>query len=124
MSKTTTFSTAFCINKKILSSFEFCFYNYNDVSIEKLCNFKFKIIQWCSSMFAVIPQFLAQSGDITNGDGTGGESIYGMKFEDENLTLKVNINYFFFNWKICVYKQINGIITNGGTVKFISRKGD
>lgn len=31
----------------------------------------------------VIPKFMCQAGDITNGNGSGGESIYGHKFEDE-----------------------------------------
>ncbi|XP_024408127.2 E3 SUMO-protein ligase RanBP2 isoform X1 [Desmodus rotundus] len=36
----------------------------------------------------VIPDFICQGGDITKHDGTGGRSIYGDKFEDENFHVK------------------------------------
>jgi len=43
-----------------------------------------------SRIHRILPNFIIQGGDITHGNGTGGESIYGGHFEDETFEVKHN----------------------------------
>lgn len=50
----------------------------------KLLSYRYSVLH------RVVPNFIIQGGDIINKNGTGGESIYGQYFEDENFTNKHN----------------------------------
>jgi len=64
---------------------------YDDIVPKTCYNFKMlcKNKKYKNCLFhRIIQDFMIQGGDYENNDGTGGKSIYGMKFEDENFEIK------------------------------------
>ncbi|OXB70898.1 UNVERIFIED_CONTAM: hypothetical protein H355_001666 [Colinus virginianus] len=60
-----------------------------DVVPKTVRNFVGLFPKYKGSIFhRIIPQFVIQGGDYENRNGTGGESIYGKRFDDENFELK------------------------------------
>jgi peptidylprolyl isomerase len=63
--------------------------NFMEICIGAKSDKNPKALSYKNSPFhRVIPQFMLQGGDITQGNGMGGESIYGRTFPDENFKLK------------------------------------
>merc|ERR1719162_992395 len=63
----------------------------------------------------IIPGFMAQGGDTTSGDGTGGESIFAQKFDDENFKLNLERPYLL--------AMANSGPNSNGSQFFITFKG-
>lgn len=80
------------IDKKIIGKIIIKLYEdnvpYTCKNFKSLCENKNNLTYKNSPFHRIIKDFMIQGGDFTNGDGTGGVSIYGEKFRDENFIFK------------------------------------
>jgi peptidyl-prolyl cis-trans isomerase B (cyclophilin B) len=84
-------------------------------NFRSLASNKDEVLTFQGSPFhRVIPNFMIQGGDITRGNGTGGMSIYGRRFPDENFSIK--------HFEGCVSSANAGKNTNGS--QFFITTGD
>ncbi len=76
-----------------------------------------------SSFFRVVPGLMIQGGDITRDNGTGGKSIYGGRFHDENLSLTFNEPYLLAMANSGPHtNQSQFFITTAGKLNFLDGK--